>query len=109
MIIFDRNVSRLAIRTAHRSTLSDETKKSGKKSRGRTAYDPPFSTLINFFSKTECSRIPNFFYEMIYDPSESNEHIFGTFRGPLISEVLFLIELSHSPWVVYPRPTLAES
>ena len=30
------SVLRLAIRTAHRSTLSDETKKSGKKSSGRT-------------------------------------------------------------------------
>ena len=33
---------------------------------------------------------------MIFDPAESNEPIFGTFRGPLISEVLLLIELSHS-------------
>ena len=31
---------------------------------------------------------------MIFDLSESDEPIFGTFRGPLITEVLLLIELS---------------
>ena len=37
---------------------------------------------------------------MIFDPSEFNEPIFGTFRGPLKSEVLLLIELSHYSYVI---------
>ena len=78
----------MAIQTAHRPTLSDETKKSGKKSRERTAYDPPFSTLINFFQQNRMFQ--KIFYEMNFDPSESDEPIFG---GPAISEVVLLIEI----------------
>ena len=88
MIIFDRNVSRLAMRTTHRSTLSDETKNLEKSHVGGQLMTQTFQLKLIFFSKTEGSRIPKNFYEMIFDPSEFNEPIFGTFREPLISEVI---------------------
>ena len=47
-------------------------------------YDFPHAKSVRFLQKLK---------EMIFDPSESNEPIFERFRGPLTSEVLFLIEL----------------
>ena len=80
MIIFHPNNSRLAMPPAHRSTLSDEPKKSGKKSRGRP-------NVLNFLYF--CPAKPKVLkFQKIFEP------IFETFRGPLISEVLLLIELS---------------
>ena len=82
MIIFHPNLSRLAMQPSFRSPLSDDTKKSGKKSRGRTCYAPPCSTLFNFFRvEPNVLESQKFFYEIIFDPSESDEPIFEKFGG----------------------------
>ena len=82
MIIFHPNLSRLAMQPSYRSPLSDDTKKSVKKSRGRTCYAPPCSTLFNFFRvEPNVLESQKFFYEIIFDPSESDEPIFEKFGG----------------------------
>ena len=49
--------------------------------------------LYLIFSRTECSRIPKKFYELIFDTSESDEPIFQKL-GALFSEVFLLIQIS---------------
>ena len=57
---------------------------------------PPSGTCCNFFCTIEnlspqTAGSPlefQSFSEMIFDPAESDEPIFGTLRAPLISEVL---------------------
>ena len=57
---------------SYRSPLSDDTEKSVKKSRGRTCYAPPCSTLFIFFRvEPNVLESQKFFYEIIFDPSET--------------------------------------
>ena len=79
---------------SYRSPLSDDTEKSVKKSRGRTCYAPPCSTLFIFFRvEPNVLESQKFFYEIIFDPSKSDEPIFEKFGG-LFSEVFLLVEIS---------------